>query len=147
MNTPTPTSQSTPRLLTHVTHLQPAGGAAWWLASLLPPSAISLYAFALVSWESAGVGITRSTLFSSLTPSYFSVACIVGMLLFDVALYWSLMLLLDRLTTQPNSNHTHTRWAILNRKKCRAKAPRRGGQTSAFSKTRAFMTRMTHLAV
>jgi hypothetical protein len=81
----------------------------------LPPSAISLYAFALVSWESAGVGITRATLFSSLTPSYFSVACIVGMLLFDVALYWSLMLLLDHLTTAEPLGPALTR-LVLRRK-------------------------------
>jgi hypothetical protein len=77
--------------------VQPDGGWLWFAAALLPPSAMSLFAFALAAWTSAGVGVTFATFAKTLTPSpHFSVATIFTMLAFDFVLYGALTLLVDR---------------------------------------------------
>jgi hypothetical protein len=77
--------------------VQPDGGWLWFAAALLPPSAMSLFAFALAAWTSAGAGVTYATFATTLTPSpHFSVATIFAMLAFDFALYGALTLAVDR---------------------------------------------------
>lgn len=72
------------------------------MVCLLPQSAMSLFAFTLISWEASGLGITRHTLFRSVAPAYFSAASVIGMLLVDAVLYSAVTLLIDRATgTEP----------------------------------------------
>lgn len=81
--------------------VQSHGGIAWYLACLLPPSAMSLFAFSLISWETASEGINWHTVHMSVTPSfYFSSGSIIAMLLLDAALFWMLMLLVDRVAQE-----------------------------------------------
>jgi hypothetical protein len=76
--------------------LQSAGGYGWYLACLLPPSAMTMFSMSLVAWELNGAGITHATVHQSLAPaSHFSVQTILVMLALDAVLYWAIMLLLD----------------------------------------------------
>ena len=62
---------------------------------------MSLFAYALVAFESSGTGITLSTLATSLTPPhrfYFSVASILCFLAVDAVVYGAAAVLLDRWT-------------------------------------------------
>lgn len=81
--------------------MQPAGGAVWFAACLLPPSALAMFAMTLVAWSSNGAGITWSTLGSAVATAHphFSAASVIGMLLVDTVLYAVAMLLIDRWET------------------------------------------------
>eukprot|EP00892_Ulva_mutabilis_P002745 jgi/Ulvmu1/12471/UM009_0123.1 len=76
---------------------QPAGGIAWFLACLLPPSALAMFAMTLVAWSTNGAGVTWATLGRAVATAHphFSSASVILMLLLDTVLYFVLMLLLD----------------------------------------------------
>jgi len=84
--------------------LFPLGGTGWTLACLLPPSAVSLFANALVRQEGAGRGLTWSTLPMAVTPEggSFSGATVFIMLAVDIVLYIVLLWYLDTAMGQKN---------------------------------------------
>lgn len=79
--------------------VQPSGGFSWYLACLLPQSAMSLFAFTLISWEISGFGITTATVLGTVTPSlYFSAGSVIMMLCMDAVIYGALTLAIDNAT-------------------------------------------------
>eukprot|EP00891_Asterochloris_glomerata_P006032 jgi/Astpho2/6032/e_gw1.00084.157.1_t len=77
--------------------LQPYGGLGWTLACLLPPSCISLFASAIIKFETAQRGITWDSLAVPVTSEHpFSAATVFQMLLLDVVLYGVLTWYLDQ---------------------------------------------------
>lgn len=81
--------------------VQPAGGLAWFLACLLPPSALAMFAMTLIAWSTNGAGITWSTLGQAVATAHphFSSASVILMLLVDTVLYMVLMLAIDKWET------------------------------------------------
>ena len=77
--------------------LQPYCGLGWTLACLLPPSCISLFASAIIKFETAQRGITWDSLAVPVTSEHpFSAATVFQMLLLDVVLYGVLTWYLDQ---------------------------------------------------
>lgn len=77
--------------------LRPYGGASWYVASLMPPSAASLFANALVNWERVADGVNWHTLSLPVVQgTRFSVATVFLMLWLDVALFAALTWYLDK---------------------------------------------------
>ena len=105
--------------------LQPYGGLGWTLACLLPPSCISLFASAIIKFETAQRGITWGSLAVPVTSEHpFSAATVFQMLLLDVVLYGVLTWYLDQV---------HSWWPVKRaqapQKVFRSVPPRLGQQT------------------
>jgi hypothetical protein len=84
--------------------MQATGGISWYLAALLPPSAMTLFAMTLVAWEVGGQGISWETVFMSVADDiHFSAASVIAMLLLDTLVFWALTLALDRFTRGSDS--------------------------------------------
>ncbi|KXZ53111.1 hypothetical protein GPECTOR_7g1001 [Gonium pectorale] len=86
------------------------GGWAWYAACLLPPSAASLFAAALVNWEKVAEGITPHTLWVPISSANsFSAGSVLLLMAADVALFAGLAWYLDKhqtpFTPRPGPAH------------------------------------------
>lgn len=77
--------------------IRPYGGLSWYLASLLPTSAASLFAAALVNWERVAAGVQANTLWLPVTQgSGYCVGSVMWLLMMDVLLYGALTWYCDK---------------------------------------------------
>ena len=76
---------------------QPYGGWAWKASCLLPPSAVSLFAWVLIPLEGAHRGVHWGNLGENVNQQgSFSVGTVLAFLALDVLLFWGICLYLDK---------------------------------------------------
>lgn len=79
---------------------RPYGGVSWYLASLSPTSAASLFAAALVNWERLAAGVQWNTLLLPVNQgSGYCVGSVMWLLAVDVLLYAVLTWYFDKVMT------------------------------------------------
>lgn len=77
--------------------VRPYGGLSWYLASLSPTSAASLFAASLVNWERMAAGVRWHTLWLPVTQgSGYCVGSVMWLLMVDVLLFATLTWYCDK---------------------------------------------------